>query len=66
MERLCYYRMTPEMGPPETTIFEYPMADDSWHCEWQCFAEDIRLSGPPQPGVEDAQAACESSNRSAK
>ncbi len=54
-ERLCYYQMTPEMGPPETTIFEYPMADDSWRCEWQAFAEDIRLARPPQPGVEDAQ-----------
>ncbi len=57
IERLCYYRLTPEMGPPETTIFEYPMADDSWYCEWQSFAEDIRLSRAPQPGVEDAQAA---------
>ena len=29
-ERLTWYRMLPEMGPPETTIWEYPMADDSW------------------------------------
>ena len=57
IERLCHYHMLPEMGPPETTIFEYPMADDSWRCEWQSFAEDIRLSRPPQPGIEDAQAA---------
>jgi predicted dehydrogenase len=56
-ERLHYYRMTPEMGPPETTIFEYPMADDSWQCEWQAFSEDIRMSRSPQPGVQDAQAA---------
>jgi predicted dehydrogenase len=56
-ERLSYYNMTPEMGPPETTIFEYPMADDSWRREWQSFAEDIRLLRPPEPGVEDAQAA---------
>jgi len=57
VERLCFYRMTPEMGPPETTIFEYPMADDSWGREWESFAEDIRLSRPPQPGIDDAQAA---------
>jgi predicted dehydrogenase len=56
-ERLHYYRMTPEMGPPETTIFEYPMADNSWQIEWQAFAEDIRMLRPPQPGVADAQAA---------
>jgi predicted dehydrogenase len=57
VERLSYFHMTPEMGPPETTIFEYPMADDSWRHEWMVFAEDIRLSRSPQPGVEDAQAA---------
>ena len=24
VERLAFYRMLPEMGPPETTIWEYP------------------------------------------
>jgi predicted dehydrogenase len=56
-ERLAYYRLTPEMGPPETTIFEYPMADDSWNCEWRAFAEDVRLRRQPNPGIHDAQAA---------
>lgn len=56
-ERLSYYQMTPEMGPPETTIFEYPMPDDSWYCEWQSFAKDIEQSRPPSPSLEDAQAA---------
>ena len=56
-ERLSYYRMTPEMGPPETIIFEYPMADDSWRCEWRAFVEDIRLHRPPRPGLDDALAA---------
>ena len=57
VERLAYYKMLPEMGPPETTIFEYPMADDSWEREWQEFAKDISTSRPPRPGIEDAQAA---------
>ena len=57
IERLSYYQMTPEMGPPETTIFEYPMADDSWGREWQAFVEDIEMSRPPSPGIEDAQSA---------
>jgi predicted dehydrogenase len=57
VERLSYYKMLPAMGPPETTIFEYPMADDSWSREWQAFAEDIRTGRPPRPGIEDAQAA---------
>ena len=42
VERLAFYRMLPEMGPPETTIWEYPMADDSWAVEFAEFVEDIR------------------------
>lgn len=57
VERLCYYRMLPEMGPPETTIFEYPMADNSWEREWQEFVDDISACRQPRPGIEDAQAA---------
>ena len=57
VERLAYYRMLPEMGPPETTIFEYPMADDSWEREWREFAGDISTCRQPRPGIEDAQAA---------
>jgi predicted dehydrogenase len=56
IERLAYYRMTPSMGPPETTIWEFPMADDSWQAELAEFFDDIRLGRAPQPGPEDAQA----------
>ena len=34
VERLAYYGMSPEMGPPETTIWEYPMADNSWDLQF--------------------------------
>jgi predicted dehydrogenase len=57
VERLTFYRMTPEMGPPETTAWEYPMADDSWEIEFQEFLQDIRQARDPQPGLADAQAA---------
>ncbi len=30
------------MGPPETTVWEYPMADDSWAAEFAEFLDDIR------------------------
>ena len=30
VERLTFYRMLPQMGPPETTIWEYPGEDLSW------------------------------------
>jgi predicted dehydrogenase len=56
-ERLAFYHMLPEMGPPETTIWEYPMADRSWDLEFADFLEDIRLNRRPAPGLGDAQAA---------
>jgi len=57
VERLAHYRMLPQMGPPETTIWEYPMADDSWQAEMEDFLTDIRLNRQPSPGIADAQAA---------
>jgi predicted dehydrogenase len=57
VERLTYYRMLPEMGPPETTIWEYPMADNSWEVEFAEFQEDIRLRRQPAATLDDAQAA---------
>ena len=56
-ERLTLYQMLPEMGPPETTAWEFPMADDSWDAEFADFLEDIRLGRQPRPGISDAQAA---------
>ena len=55
-ERLTYYRMLPEMGPPETTIYEYPRGDESWKLEMQEFFEDIRLKREPVPGLKEAKA----------
>lgn len=57
MERLTYYKMLPQMGPPETTIFEYPRGDNSWHLEMTEFFEDIRLNRTPVPGLREAKAA---------
>ena len=57
LERLTYYKMLPEMGPPETTIWEFPRGDESWKIEMQEFFEDIRLKRTPLPGVVEAKAA---------
>ena len=54
VERLTWYRMLPQMGPPETAAWEYPMGDDSWGVETAEFLEDIRLDRTPQPGLRDA------------
>jgi predicted dehydrogenase len=57
VERLAFYRMLPEMGPPETTIWEYPRGDQSWTEEFEEFLEDIRLDRIPSAGLADARAA---------
>jgi predicted dehydrogenase len=41
IEKLTHYKMLPEMGPPETFSWEYPMSDDSWKTEVREFIEDI-------------------------
>jgi predicted dehydrogenase len=63
VERLTHYRMLPEMGPPETTIWEYPMADDSWQVEMAEFYDDIRLGRKPSAGLGDAIAVLDIVNR---
>jgi len=59
VERLAYYKMLPQMGPPETVIWEYPMADNSWDIEFAEFLEEIRLGRQPAAGLADARAALE-------
>ena len=54
VERLTHYKMLPEMGPPETTAWEYPMGDDSWAVEMAEFYEDIRLDRVPDAGLREA------------
>lgn len=57
VERLTWYRMLPGMGPPETTIWEYPMPDNSWTLEMAEFLEDVRRGRESVPGLADAMAA---------
>lgn len=57
LEKLAFHRMLPEMGPPETTVWEYPRGDQSWALEFAQFLEDIRLDRPPSAGLADARAA---------
>lgn len=57
IERLTYYKMLPQMGPPETTIYEFPRGDESWKIEMREFFEDIKLKRLPVPGLKEAKAA---------
>ena len=53
-EKLTYYKMLPEMGPPEEYFWEYPQTDNSWRLEMQQFYDDISLDREPSPGLNDA------------
>ena len=57
IERLTHYKMLPEMGPPETTIYEFPRGDESWKIEMTEFFTDIRLKRTPVPGLKEARLA---------
>ncbi len=52
-EKLTYYKMLPQMGPPETTVFDFPGADDSWAVETRAFIDDIRAGREPSPGLAE-------------
>lgn len=58
-EKLTFYRKLSQMGPPETTMWEYPFKDTSWQIEFEGFVETIRTNTEPQPGLSDARAALE-------
>jgi predicted dehydrogenase len=57
VERLSFYKMKPEMGPPETTIWEYPGEDNSWRDELEAFSRAIETGAAPMVGLPDAHAA---------
>ncbi len=57
VERLSYYKMLPQMGPPETTIWEYPGPDTSWDREFRNFEDAIAGKATVCGSLEDAWAA---------
>jgi len=57
VERLSYYQMLPQMGPPETTVWEYPAEDRSWQEEWAHFIDCIEQRKMPTGNLEDALAS---------
>ena len=52
-ERCTYYKMLPQMGPPETTVWDFPAGDQSWALELAAFEEDIRTGRVPSPGLRE-------------
>ena len=54
VENIKHYHMLPEMGPPETKTWEYPMGDNSWELEMNDFYQDISKEREPSAGLIDA------------
>jgi predicted dehydrogenase len=59
VERLSWYKMLPQMGPPETTIWEFPGEDLSWKLELDAFEGFIQRRETPRPGLREAISALE-------
>jgi predicted dehydrogenase len=56
-EKLFHYQMKPEMGIPDTKIYEFPGPDESWKTEMAKFEEDIQLKRVPDAGLVEVRAA---------
>jgi predicted dehydrogenase len=57
VEKLYHHQMKPEMGIPDTKVYEFPGADQSWKIELAEFHDDIQLNRAPVPGLNEAKAA---------
>ena len=54
VEKLTYYKMLPEMGPPETQVWDFPGEDDSWKKEFSGFVESVEKGSQVNGGLQDA------------
>ncbi len=52
-ERVTLYKMLPQMGAPETTIWEYPFEDESWKTEIEDLIKDIEENRETHTNLED-------------
>jgi len=57
VEKLHHYQMKPEMGIPDTKVYEFPGADESWRIELAEFERDVQLKRTPDAGLAEARAA---------
>ena len=56
-ERLTFYKMSEQMGPPDTKTLEFPGDDVSWKEEWLDFKKSISTGKEPCGNLEDAYKA---------
>jgi predicted dehydrogenase len=55
-ERLTLHRMLPQMGPPETAMWEYPFPDRSFVDEFENFVAAVEGRAQPIGDINDAYA----------
>jgi predicted dehydrogenase len=59
MEKLHHHQMKPEMGIPDTKVYEFPGSDESWLVETCEFEKDIQEKRATDAGLQEARAALE-------
>jgi predicted dehydrogenase len=57
VEKLFHYQMKPEMGIPDTKVYEFSGADESWKIEMAEFERDIQSKRKPDAGLAEARTA---------
>lgn len=57
LEQITCYRMSPEMGPPQSTNWQFPEPDNSFAAEFESFMADVANGSKSGPGLNDAIAA---------
>src|SRR3954471_10690330 len=56
VEKLTPYQMLPQMGPPQTTTWEFPFSDRSWELECNEFVAAVNDNRRPCGDIADAVA----------
>jgi predicted dehydrogenase len=56
-ETLTFYKMKPEMGPPEKQVFEWDSPDPTWELEFADFLNAVEQKREPNGSLYDARAA---------
>jgi len=57
VEKITYYQMLPQMGPPQISVWEYPGEDKSWGLEFTAFVEAINTGKRLNGDIHDASEA---------
>ena len=57
VEKLFHYQMKPEMGIPDTKVYDFSGVDESWRIELSEFEKDVQLKRKPDAGLAQARAA---------